>query len=143
MVSRYISPTLRQAIAEEAKFRCGYCQTAQKIIGRPLVVDHLIPIAKGGKTHPENLWLACRRCNEFKGAKIDCTDPISGEVVALYNPRRQSWDVHFAWDETGTLILGLTAVGRATIMALRLNNDEIVGARSLWVMAGWHPPQSE
>jgi hypothetical protein len=34
----------------------------------------------------------------------------------------------------------LTATGRATIAALRLNNPETVAARSLWVQAGWHPP---
>ena len=40
-----------------------------------------------------------------------------------------------------TEIIGLTATGRATIAALRLNNPEIVAARSLWVQAGWHPPR--
>ena len=140
MTRRSLSPTLKQAIAVEANFICGYCQTAQKIIGLPLVIDHLIPITKGGTNAPDNLWLACRRCNEFKGAKTEEIDPLSGKAVPLYNPRRQSWPVHFAWDETGTQIIGLTAVGRATIVALRLNNDEIVGARSLWVAAGWHPP---
>jgi len=48
-------------------------------------------------------------------------------------------DAH-AWNEDGTEIIGLTAAGRATVVALCLNNDEIVAARSLWVQAGWHPP---
>jgi hypothetical protein len=141
VVSRYISPTLRQAIAEESQFLCGYCQTAQKIVGLPLVIDHIVPVTKGGLTVRDNLWLACRRCNEFKGAKTEERDPVSGLLVPLYNPRRQSWAVHFAWDGAGTKIVGLTAVGRATVIALRLNNEEIVGARSLWVSAGWHPPR--
>lgn len=140
MVNRYISPSLRQRIAQEANYRCGYCHTDQKIIGRPLVIDHILPLAKGGRTVRENLWLACRRCNEFKGAKTEATDPLTGVQTALYNPRQQSWLVHFAWDQTGTQIIGLMAVGRATVDALRLNNEIIVGARSLWVLAGWHPP---
>lgn len=143
MTTRYISATLRQEIIAEANGICGYCQTAQKIIGRPMAIDHLIPIAKGGLTERDNLWLSCRRCNEFKGVKTEEKDPVSGLAVPLYNPRHQTWTVHFAWDKTGTLIVGLTAVGRATIVALRLNNEEIVGARSLWVMAGWHPPTLE
>jgi hypothetical protein len=61
--------------------------------------------------------------------------------VPLFNPRTQTWALHFAWSADGTEIIGLTATGRATVVALRLNNDEIVGARSLWVQVGWHPPE--
>lgn len=92
------------------------------------------------KTHRGNLWLACRRCNEFKGSRTHAVDPVTNETVLLFNPRVQSWKVHFAWNEEGVRVIGLTAVGRATVIALRLNNDEIVASRSLWVQAGWHPP---
>jgi hypothetical protein len=61
--------------------------------------------------------------------------------VSLYNPRTQSWPEHFAWSGDGILILGLTAIGRATVNALRLNNVDIVAARHLWVSVGWHPPE--
>jgi hypothetical protein len=33
------------------------------------------------------------------------------------------------------------AMGGATVEALRMNNADIVGARSLWVQAGWWPPE--
>jgi hypothetical protein len=36
-------------------------------------------------------------------------------------------------------ILGLTAVGRATILALNMNNTVIEDARRRWVSVGWHP----
>jgi hypothetical protein len=104
-------------------------------------MDHLIPESQGGLTVRENLWLACRRCNEFKGAQTQAVDPLTQETVALFNPRQQSWSVHFIWSPEGIEIIGLTAIGRATILALRLNNPEIVASRSLWVQAGWHPPQ--
>ena len=103
-------------------------------------MDHLLPESKGGKTERDNLWGACRRCNEFKSNIIEGMDLITGEVVPLFNPRQQSWQVHFAWRENGTRIIGLTAIGRITVELLRLNNEEIVGARHLWVQAGWHPP---
>lgn len=141
MSKTYIPIELRRQIAAEAHYRCGYCLTATRIIGRPMVIDHLIPEAKGGATTRNNLWLACRRCNEFKGVQTQATDPLTNEQVSLFNPRRQSWKVHFAWNEQGTHIIGLTAVGRATVKALQLNNPDIVGARALWVQAGWHPPK--
>lgn len=141
MSKAYIPVEVRRQVAEEARYRCGYCLTAQRIIGRPMVIDHLVPEAQGGPTTRENLWLACRRCNEFKGAQTHAVDPHTKKNVPLFNPRQQSWRIHFTWSSDGTEILGLTAIGRATIAALRLNNREIVAARSLWVQAGWHPPR--
>ncbi|WP_294755493.1 HNH endonuclease signature motif containing protein, partial [uncultured Ruminococcus sp.] len=34
-----------------------------------LEVDHIIPIAKGGKTEANNLQTLCWRCNREKGKK--------------------------------------------------------------------------
>jgi len=135
-----ITPELRRQVSADAQYRCGYCHTSQHIIGGPMVIDHIIPLSRGGLTVRENLWLACRRCNEFKGVHTEAVDPQTGLTVPLFNPRTQSWSVHFAWSRDGTEIIGLTAVGRATVIALRLNNPEIVGARALWAQAGWHPP---
>ncbi len=141
MSKTYIPTELRQLVAQDARYRCGYCLTAQRIIGRPMVMDHLLPESQGGPTVRENLWLACRRCNEFKGAQTHAVDSLTGMTATLFNPRTQSWAVHFAWSADGIEIIGLTDSGRATVAALRLNNDEIVGARSLWVQVGWHPPE--
>ena len=68
-------------------------------------------------------------------------DPVTGEEVSLFHPRLQHWPDPFYWSDDGTNIIGLTPTGRATVLALRLNNDFIVSARRNWVMAGWHPPQ--
>jgi len=46
-----IAPELRRQVAREAKYRCGYCLTPQRIIGRPMVIDHLAPesrVSAGG-----------------------------------------------------------------------------------------------
>jgi len=40
-----------------------------------------------------------------------------------------------------TKVEGLTAIGRATAAALRINNAVIVFARSRWAINGWHPPE--
>ncbi|BAZ12013.1 HNH endonuclease [Calothrix sp. NIES-4071] len=34
----------------------------------------------------------------------------------------------------------ITACGRATVIALQLNNVYAVTVRQAWVSAGWHPP---
>jgi len=71
----------------------------------PMEFDHLIPQAAGGITHEENLWLACRRCNAFKGTETHVRDPHGAERVALFNPRQQVWVDHFACSEDGTEII--------------------------------------
>jgi hypothetical protein len=68
-------------------------------------------------------------------------DPVTDEQVPLFNPRQQAWHEHFTWSDDGTHIVGLTACGRVTVVALQLNNEYLVNARRRWVMAGWHPPQ--
>ncbi len=35
-----------------------------------LEIDHVYPEALGGSSEPENLVLACRRCNRSKGTKV-------------------------------------------------------------------------
>lgn len=62
-------------------------------------------------------------------------------MVLLFNPRSQDWNKHFAWTEDGEQIIGLTAIGRATVEALNLNRPTLVKARRRWVEAGWHPPK--
>lgn len=108
----------------------------------PLEFEHLYPEALGGLTVRENLWLACPRCNSFKGDRIDVIDPDTGEPVRLFNPRTQIWLEHFTWLADGVRIAGRTPTGRATAEALHLNNRFIIVARRFWVEAGrWPPPE--
>jgi HNH endonuclease len=134
---------LREHVARMAGYRCGYCRTPESIAGFRLSIEHIVPEAKGGKTVEENLWLACHACNEFKGARLHVRDPVTGQRVRLWNPRRQKWPDHFSWSADGTEIRGLTPCGRATIAGLRLNRPELVAARSLWVQVGWWPPRGD
>jgi hypothetical protein len=106
-----------------------------------LEIDHLNPKARGGTDAEANLWLACRMCNSFKRTQITARDPLSGRRVRLFNPRCQRWARHFQWSEDGTRILGRTACGRATVLALQLNHVMAVMVRREWVAAGWHPPE--
>jgi hypothetical protein len=135
-----ISKSLRQQVINEAGYRCEYCRTSSRLIGMPLVMDHILPSSLGGNDERENLAACCYRCNEFKGAKIKANDPVTNESISLFNPRLQGWLDHFQWANGGTHIIGITAIGRGTVLALRLNNEDVVQARAIWISLNWHPP---
>jgi hypothetical protein len=106
-----------------------------------MTIEHIKPESRGGLTIEQNLWLACRRCNEYKGNQTHARDLKTGKNVQLFNPRTQAWAEHFSWNDSGTEIRGVTPTGRATATALRLNRQEIVVTRRLWIAAGWWPPE--
>lgn len=106
-----------------------------------LKIEHIVPQAAGGTDAEENLWLACRNCNGFKGSKTHAIDPLTQEETNIFNPRIQNWNEHFEFNPKQTEILGITACGRATVVALRLNFEQAVEARILWASAGWYPPK--
>ena len=103
-------------------------------------LEHIVPEARGGSTEEANLWLACSPCNSHKADRTTALDPLSGQRVDLFDPRRQKWVDHFTWVDGSSRIFGLTATGRATIEALKLNRAPLVRARRRWASVGWHPP---
>ena len=44
-----------------------------KTLGSPArnLIDHIVPVSKGGETVPWNLQVLCYKCNAEKGAKIE------------------------------------------------------------------------
>lgn len=131
---------VRRRIAQQARHRCGYCQTQERVSGIPLTLEHIIPRVAGGADEEENLWVSCRLCNEIKGVQTEAIDPQTGRIAPLFNPRNQNWNQHFAWSDDGTEIIGLTDVGRSTVVALSLNTEFRARSRAIWVEAGHHPP---
>ena len=61
---------LRYDVMNRDKFRCVLCGASAEQ-GVRLHVDHIIPIAKGGKTEINNLRVLCERCNIGKSDKIE------------------------------------------------------------------------
>ncbi len=47
---------------------CVYCGVI--LSSKMITIDHIIPIARGGKHEPENLAVACKPCNSSKGKKL-------------------------------------------------------------------------
>ncbi len=139
-MSTYLTAELRLQLIEADDHRCAYCQTTEINSGQPMTVDHVVPESRGGLAEFDNLCFCCRRCNEFKGSKTSAQDPLTGQDVDLYHPRRHHWKDHFAWDETGKFLVGLSNVGRTTVIALKMNDPLIVATRRRWISVGWHPP---
>lgn len=67
----YVSDSLRYKVLKESDGRCTLCGATKK--ERPLDVDHIIPLSKGGKTTIDNLQVLCSKCNRSKRNK-DNTD---------------------------------------------------------------------
>ena len=139
----WISEKLCDKIRLTANNRCGYCQSSQHLIPIPFEIDHILPTSKGGTDVEENLWLSCSVCNSFKHAKTYAPDPQTKTEISIFNPRSQVWSEHFEFIENNSEIRGTTPHGRATVIALKLNNSRAVKMRKLWVSVGWFPPPNE
>ena len=62
-----ISKKTRFEVFKRDSFKCQYCgRTAPDVI---LEVDHIVPVAEGGKNDLINLVTSCRDCNRGKGKR--------------------------------------------------------------------------
>ena len=84
-------------------------------------IEHIIPLSRGGRSDESNLCLACAWCNSYKWAQTHGVDPETHVEISLFKPRTQQWHNHFRWSENGVSIIGLTAIGHATVDALPRN----------------------
>ncbi|MEA5624035.1 HNH endonuclease signature motif containing protein [Nostoc sp. UHCC 0251] len=119
MASTSISTELRKLVVSRASGRCEYCLIHQDFSIYTHEVDHILAIKHGGETLAENLALSCLSCNRHKGSDFATIDSATGEIVPLYNPRRQIWDEHFYFENVR--IEGKTQVGQATAKLLQFN----------------------
>ena len=129
---------VQRFVVARARGRCEYCGLAQEGQEATFHLDHIIPQSTGGPTTASNLALACVSCSLRKEARRMAKDPQTGRAVALFHPRRQKWARHFRWE--GVTVIGLTATGRATVVALRMNRPVILVIREEEVLRSRHPP---
>jgi hypothetical protein len=112
-------PELTELVRRRAQDRCEYCRMHQALQGATFHVEHITPESKGGTSDLDNLAWSCPACNLHKSDRTAVVDTASGKAVPLFNPRRDPWSDHFAWE--GYRAEGKTAIGRATIAALDFN----------------------
>lgn len=130
----------KKAVAERAGGCCEYCRSQARFAMQSFSIEHIVPRSLGGKTTLDNMALSCQGCNNYKYNKVEAEDPISGEIVKLYHPRRQEWNEHFVWRDDYSSIIGVTPIGRATVAALKLNRECLVNLRKMLYKYGEHPP---
>lgn len=136
---RKLSPPLAALVVLRAGRRCEYCHAPQQLIEQVFHFDHIHPLSAGGETHAENLCFACPHCNVAKSNAVEGTDPKTGKTVCLFNPRVDAWEKHFRWSEDWKQVIGRTAIGRATVVALNMNDKLLQEARYYWRLAGGLP----
>jgi len=118
----------RRTVRERADDRCEYCRLRQE--HAPLwrhQIEHIVPRKHRGTDDLTNLAWACVRCNLGKASNLSGRDADTGEIVPLFDPRKQTWDDHFAYE--GAEIIGLTATGRVTVEVLNMNEPRRLALR--------------
>ena len=121
---------VRAFVIRRAGNRCEYCLLSQEQLPfSTFHVEHIIPRKHGGDDEPDNLALACDRCNSHKGANLTGVDSETSEITALFNPRQHSWEEHFRLSDI--IVVGLTAVGRTTVSVLNMNEERRVRLRAV------------
>jgi hypothetical protein len=63
---RRVTARVRARILERDGESCGFCGTEHD-----LQIDHIFPVALGGKSDDDNLQVLCGPCNRAKGARHD------------------------------------------------------------------------
>lgn len=66
-----IDPTLRHRVLSRDGYACRYCGATGE-----LIMEHVIPVIKGGATHMGNLVAACVPCNARKGTEVWAPKPL-------------------------------------------------------------------
>lgn len=74
---RRVSPAQKDAVLRRDGYKCQICGISREYLDEKipglgdylrLEVDHIIPIAQGGKSDESNLQCLCWRCNAAKGS---------------------------------------------------------------------------
>jgi 5-methylcytosine-specific restriction endonuclease McrA len=66
-----LSSSIVEKLLSFQKNRCAVCRTSIK--GKSYDLDHIMPLARGGKNKDQNVQILCSKCNGQKHAK----DPIA------------------------------------------------------------------
>jgi hypothetical protein len=73
-----LSPKIRQIIRDRDNYTCQYCGLQNPYSG---IIEHIIPVSKGGSNKPHNLVFACQRCNTEKKNKVWVPDNLDGITI--------------------------------------------------------------
>lgn len=101
-------------------------------------IDHIRSIKHGGATVLDNLAYACPHCNHNKGTDVATfLDEAAEQTVRIFNPRKDSWAIHF--EAINGEISPKTAIGKATAQILGLNVPDRLIFRQALAETGHYP----
>jgi hypothetical protein len=121
--------SIREFVRQRANRRCEYCGLPQDAAPYfTFHIEHIRARQHHGGDDPSNLALACPDCNAKKGPNLAAISPDSGSIIELFNPRNHQWEEHF--EVVGPVIVGVTAIGRATVQLLDMNEEERIILRA-------------
>jgi hypothetical protein len=130
-----MNEAIRQRIRRQANYQCEYCLTRERHLPfAAFHLDHIIARQHRGTDEDQNLAWSCHECNLHKGSNLTSTDPDTGNVVRLFNPRADVWNENFVLD--GEYVRGTTPTGRATVWLLQMNSTERLELRAALRAAG-------
>lgn len=75
----------RMNVATRDDFTCQYCR--KRLPLARLTYDHVLPRSQGGKTHWQNIVMACHPCNERKANRT----PLQAGMHLGANPLEPKW----------------------------------------------------
>jgi hypothetical protein len=132
-----IPEALRRLVFERAGGRCEYCLMPAQYAVKSHEVDHIRAEKHGGQTVESNLSLSCFQCNRHKGSDLTSIDPITDSIVLLFHPRQHIWEEHFVLN--GAIIEPSTAIGRATVKLLQMNDPDSIADREVLIRLDRYP----
>ncbi|MEO1377154.1 MAG: HNH endonuclease signature motif containing protein [Cyanobacteria bacterium J06635_10] len=94
----YIPVDLQRKIRTKFADCCAYCRTVEFLTVTVFEFEHIIPLLSGGETVFNNLCLSCPSCNRYKASRQKLLDEDTQQEVFLFNPQKQLWSEHFAWN---------------------------------------------
>ena len=92
----------REFVRARSGDRSEYCLRRQEQTELSHHVEPIIAKQHGGSDDPENLALACNRCNVCKCPNLTGIDVETSALVPLFHPRRDTWTDHFESRDLGS-----------------------------------------
>lgn len=140
---RRLDADVEALVRRRANGLCECCHADERWRYVRFTVGHVRPVSTGGADDPSNLALACFHCNRYKSDRSTDTDPDTLEEASLFDPRQSEWARHFAWSSDRMRVVGMTATGRATVVALQMNRARAVQIREADLAVGRQPPDGD
>lgn len=123
-----ISKRTRFEVFKRDSFSCQYCgQSAPEVL---LVIDHIIPVSKGGKSDILNLITACQDCNNGKSDKLLSDNSEINKKKAqldLINEKKNQLEMMYEW-QSELIDLDAQAVNKVNDIFEQLTGFKIVNS---------------